>query len=663
MVGRKRGADHRKVKDDEKEAKGFSRTPNAASKAKEIAEPVARIHRPRSTRPQASYTLPSDLSDADLMQIELAQDMKDEVDDDSSEPKRRKPGRKPKSATSPTPPEIDSTEPLVKNGTVFNEPALRNDKIVTGQPLDEPPNIYAKRELNALTKKRRGKHWKTTNAANNNKSPSPSVDDTDEETGSLNEKALKLYSKGLTNLSKIEKSTKLSKERSKIKNGKVNKRNGTKEEMIDEEDIHSYDAVQRQALKSPVKKPKHHRRVVDLSAPITDKKDDDDDSNEAKSIEGKPKELQTSEPSTSSILNQDFCYCCGLPGMFLCCETCPKSFHFHCLDPPMDPNKLPDRWSCKECLGKNSIQTPNVGIMGKMLTNIEFQNPVAFKLPREIVESFQGILMDQVGDYEDDSFKEEKTYKQLVSELDDPTSGVLDSNGNPYLCFKCNMSSKKGQTSEIISCDYCPLSWHLDCLDPPMAYVKKLGSKWKCPNHADSLVKLRRKLKNQFDVDIDSTATENIPGDSHVEIVNIDDRIHTLKDQPGKLIYPIPTKVQILNNQLQLGNVTYKVKEEDIILDFIQGAKIRKSVSNDNILKNIDSNSRTYVESLIKLREKPVVNKEQKLHDLLNVIEDEMKIEPGGTDQISKSELRDLLIIKRLMEKKGKNELLNFLKL
>jgi hypothetical protein len=43
--------------------------------------------------------------------------------------------------------------------------------------------------------------------------------------------------------------------------------------------------------------------------------------------------------------NEEICGACGGPGRFLCCEGCPKSFHFTCLDPPIDENQLPeDSW-------------------------------------------------------------------------------------------------------------------------------------------------------------------------------------------------------------------------------------------------------------------------------------------------------------------------------
>ena len=56
-------------------------------------------------------------------------------------------------------------------------------------------------------------------------------------------------------------------------------------------------------------------------------------------------------------------------------------------------------------------------------------------------------------------------------------------------CFRCDKTARKGT---LIRCDFCPLYWHLDCLDPPLTSAPLPMRKWKCPNHADhSLVRLR----------------------------------------------------------------------------------------------------------------------------------------------------------------------------
>lgn len=41
------------------------------------------------------------------------------------------------------------------------------------------------------------------------------------------------------------------------------------------------------------------------------------------------------------------------------------------------------------------------------------------------------------------------------------------------------------QAQRIISCDYCSLHWHLDCLDPPMVQMPSPLKKWMCPNHME----------------------------------------------------------------------------------------------------------------------------------------------------------------------------------
>src|SRR6267142_117015 len=92
-----------------------------------------------------------------------------------------------------------------------------------------------------------------------------------------------------------------------------------------------------------------------------------------------------------------------------------------------------------------------------------------------------------------------------------------DKNGVPVLCFGCSTSALPGHMSQdtptsetrsrrqnahdtesekwrsIVSCDFCPLHWHLDCLNPPLLSMPPLDRKWMCPNHVDhTLVSFRR---------------------------------------------------------------------------------------------------------------------------------------------------------------------------
>jgi len=49
--------------------------------------------------------------------------------------------------------------------------------------------------------------------------------------------------------------------------------------------------------------------------------------------------------------NHDYCDACGGKGHFLCCEGgCLRSFHFSCLEPPLELDEVPeDSWYCKTC--------------------------------------------------------------------------------------------------------------------------------------------------------------------------------------------------------------------------------------------------------------------------------------------------------------------------
>ena len=66
---------------------------------------------------------------------------------------------------------------------------------------------------------------------------------------------------------------------------------------------------------------------------------------------------------------------------------------------------------------------------------------------------------------------------------------LYDAKGNLILCYACGKSSLDKR--DIIPCDYCTQSWHLDCLDPPLANPPAIGENnqrlraWRCPLHVE----------------------------------------------------------------------------------------------------------------------------------------------------------------------------------
>ncbi|KAF2358486.1 PHD finger protein 12 MRG binding domain [Trinorchestia longiramus] len=51
------------------------------------------------------------------------------------------------------------------------------------------------------------------------------------------------------------------------------------------------------------------------------------------------------------------------------------------------------------------------------------------------------------------------------------------------LCFTCKKGYRAGS---LLCCDYCPLMFHLDCLDPPLTIAPT--HRWMCPNHPEQFL-------------------------------------------------------------------------------------------------------------------------------------------------------------------------------
>ncbi|KAG9254936.1 uncharacterized protein F5Z01DRAFT_621131 [Emericellopsis atlantica] len=177
--------------------------------------------------------------------------------------------------------------------------------------------------------------------------------------------------------------------------------------------------------------------------------------------------------------NDEYCSACGNAGEMVCCDGCPRAFHFECVG--INPEEsLPDEWYCSECLVKGNPTHVKVhrGAFGPALNQLDKSIHRAFALPRRIQERFDGVRAGPDGEYEEvvpakptnNGYEEAPDYyKQIES-------------GEPVLCHDCQLPASEGKP--ILSCTACPLHWHMDCMNPPLA-VPPLQRTWKCPAHLD----------------------------------------------------------------------------------------------------------------------------------------------------------------------------------
>jgi hypothetical protein len=102
-------------------------------------------------------------------------------------------------------------------------------------------------------------------------------------------------------------------------------------------------------------------------------------------------------------------------------------------------------------------------------------NPKQFELPNEMMEPFPFPGTDRI-----EPIKNGRRVKnKRLIELDSHGCVPLPAK----LCFTCSKSCKR---APLISCDYCSLYFHQDCLDPPMTALP--AGRWMCPNHPQHFI-------------------------------------------------------------------------------------------------------------------------------------------------------------------------------
>jgi hypothetical protein len=116
--------------------------------------------------------------------------------------------------------------------------------------------------------------------------------------------------------------------------------------------------------------------------------------------------------------NEDVCAVCNGSGRFLCCERCPRSFHFSCLNPPLDD--IPEgMWFCNLCTAQtNPPDKPPRGLFSDLIDAVNRRNPTSFRLPVEIRNYFLGVETGSFGEYVDTRDVRTQRYKYATDDVD-----------------------------------------------------------------------------------------------------------------------------------------------------------------------------------------------------------------------------------------------------
>lgn len=189
--------------------------------------------------------------------------------------------------------------------------------------------------------------------------------------------------------------------------------------------------------------------------------------------------------------NRDFCDACRDGGELICCDKCPASYHLQCHYPAVDPTDIPNgEWLCYACrcaskrelLDSKGNEKKKKSALEVLALAASLVNPREFELPKELQLPIMFPGSNKV------DYVSGRRGKQFSSSYNNVgKSHCLDSNLMvplpARLCFECGRSCRK---APLIACDYCPLYFHQDCLDPPLTALP-IG-RWMCPNHPNHFI-------------------------------------------------------------------------------------------------------------------------------------------------------------------------------
>ncbi|KAJ7582494.1 hypothetical protein C8J56DRAFT_864487 [Mycena floridula] len=311
--------------------------------------------------------------------------------------------------------------------------------------------------------------------------------------------------------------------------------------------------------------------------------------------------LHSPEPPTHQIPNDDHCSSCHTTtGALVYCDGCPKSFHLLCVNPPMQSTEdAGQTWFCPPCATrKHPPRKPPHSLLSPLIQNLEMTTPTEFQLPDEIKSFFKDVGTGDKGGYLDNSVIKPPRLNRHGELEGRDTHRLKDRNGQPVLCFRCGTSalppsvttdvssSKRARRStakaveyemwkNMISCDYCHLHWHLDCLDPPLLTMPSFAKKWMCPNHSEQILHVKRRIPKTHVAPIEVTKPKQF-NNGNIDVINND-------DEPVK---KKPRAPKVAVDEVLINGRRYRVPERVILLDFWN--KLGKNANGEPETNDVD---------------------------------------------------------------------------
>ncbi|CAH1118667.1 unnamed protein product [Phaedon cochleariae] len=199
--------------------------------------------------------------------------------------------------------------------------------------------------------------------------------------------------------------------------------------------------------------------------------------------------------------NHDSCDACGEGGDLICCDKCPSSFHLGCHDPPLEEQDIPrGEWLCHSCKYTSKVNLPPQ-LRSKRSNSTPVSAPFPIKLSKKQKMSPMEILIEAANSMNPKQFELPRSMSVPclfpgTDKVEIPYSKVGRKNNKiskdhkkgssgiiALPAKKCSECKKSCRIAPLISCDFCDIFYHLDCLDPPL--TNPPSGRWMCPQHVE----------------------------------------------------------------------------------------------------------------------------------------------------------------------------------
>lgn len=123
----------------------------------------------------------------------------------------------------------------------------------------------------------------------------------------------------------------------------------------------------------------------------------------------------------------------------------------------------------------------------------------------------------------------------------------LDRNNLPLILRTCYFCRRGCRKAPLIHCDYCPLVYHADCIDPPLTILP--NTRWMCPNHVEPVAEEKLLSSSSFCERVKLWNHFSQPVDHESIKISFLDRVHTSsspepESQLNKLSCIVPKRIK-----------------------------------------------------------------------------------------------------------------------